>query len=268
MSGRGVPRSRSGRPADRGHRVAIEQEGRAEVVQRRLDESFQRPVIGPVERVDAAFGLGKGHLRRVDFGARRDQAGDGAEARAHPVGAGLHVARQRLGEHLRVELVGLAVGVQIGARIEGAEERRPAVGSAGEDFVDEAVLGAPQVLLVEPGAGDEGGVVGRAAVGGGEDERRRPARRQAQVDDPVDGRRPVILAGSPGGWSSSAHPAGLEQNPRSVIRAAGLANAAGAVVRPAHRRHGRLAQGESACLTCKRSLVQIPGVPTSPPRRP
>ena len=34
------------RPADRGHRVAVENERRTEVAQRRLDEPFERPVIG------------------------------------------------------------------------------------------------------------------------------------------------------------------------------------------------------------------------------
>ena len=65
--------------------MAVENECRTEVAQCRLDEPFERPVIGPVERVDALLGLGVGHLARVDFGARGDHAGNGAEARAHPV---------------------------------------------------------------------------------------------------------------------------------------------------------------------------------------
>ena len=54
-------------------------------------------------------------------------------------------------EHLRVQLVGLAVRVQVGAGVERAEERRAALGRAREDLVDEAVLGAPEAPLVQAG---------------------------------------------------------------------------------------------------------------------
>ena len=49
---------------------------------------------------------------------------------------------QRILEHRRVELEGLAVWVEVGACEAGAEQRRTEVRAAGEDLVDEAVLRA------------------------------------------------------------------------------------------------------------------------------
>ena len=89
-------------------------------------------------------------LPRVDLLAVGDDARDGAEPGADARRAGVDVAGQRVVEHGRVELVGLAVGVDEGAREEARQQRGAVRGRRREQLVDEGVLGPAQRERVEP----------------------------------------------------------------------------------------------------------------------
>src|SRR5262249_3184706 len=71
----------------------------------------------------------------------------------------------------RVELVGLAVGVAEGTRVERAQQWRAALGRGREQLVDEAVLRAPQAQRIEARALDELGRGVAAAMRRGEHQR-------------------------------------------------------------------------------------------------
>ena len=120
--------------------MAVDQQAVAESRAGLLDQFLQRPVIGPVEGVDALGRIGEAELVLVDFLAVGDHPGDGAKPGGDPGGVGIDVGRQRVLEHLRVELERLPVGVEIGAGEERAQERRAVLGRGGEDFVDESVF--------------------------------------------------------------------------------------------------------------------------------
>src|SRR5690606_16020105 len=84
----------------------------------------------------------------------------GADARAGTVDEGGKIVV----EHRRIELPRLAIGVDIGAREIGLEERRTARGGRGEKLVDERILGPPQGQPVEPRRPDEARRIPVAAV--------------------------------------------------------------------------------------------------------
>ena len=74
-------------------------------------------------------------------------------------------------EHRRVELIGFAVDVEIGARKPRRQQRGAETGGRGEQFVDKAVFGAPQRQRVEPRGSDEigrifGPLCGEARISG------------------------------------------------------------------------------------------------------
>ena len=74
-------------------------------------------------------------------------------------------------EHLRVELEGLAVRIDEGAREERGKKRRAQRRGGGEELVDPAILGSPQAVEGETRAGEESRRVIGAAMGRGEDHR-------------------------------------------------------------------------------------------------
>ena len=82
-----------------------------------VDEQLaERPVVGLVDRIDPLQAFVDGERTGVDLLAFGDDAGNRAEAAGDADRADVGVGRQAAGEHLRVELVGLAVDVEPGAR--------------------------------------------------------------------------------------------------------------------------------------------------------
>ena len=166
--------------------MAIDQQTAAKPRFGFVDKPPQCPVIRAMEAVDAALGLGEGQLAGVDFLAARDDAGNRAEPRAYPRRGPVDKGRQCVGEHRGVELIGLAVDVEISARKAGREQRRAQLRCSGKQFVDKAVFGTPQRQRIEPRPGNELGRIIGAAVRRGEDQRHpRRRRRPPQLIDPA-----------------------------------------------------------------------------------
>ena len=84
---------------------------------------------------------------------------------------------QPVAEQNRIELVGLAVDVEISAREMGVEQGGAEPGDEGEQLLDIGVLGAPERQRIEPGSGEKGLGIDAAAMGRIEDERHLKARR-------------------------------------------------------------------------------------------
>ena len=159
---------------ERRHRVAIDQDGGAEVAVHPRHQAAQGPVIGLVEALDAAQRVVHRNTLMVDFLGIADHARDRAEPARHPHRARIGERRQPPVEHAWIELVGLAVDVHIAAREMRAHEREAPPHHAGEQLVDEGVLGAPQLREVEPGGGQEGRRIDAAAMGRVENDRPLP----------------------------------------------------------------------------------------------
>ena len=166
-------RQRVERTAGRRHRVAIDQQANAEPRPRRLHEVAQGLVVGRVKLIDAPLGVVEPESAPVDAGAVGNDLGDGAETGGQPRRGGGDVIGKRVVEHGRIELVGLAVDIDIGAREMRLQQRRAELGDGAEYLVDEGVFGAPEPGLVECRLGDEAGRVTVAAMRRGEHHRRR-----------------------------------------------------------------------------------------------
>ena len=116
-------------------------------------------MIRAIERLDPRLRLGKTQFAAIDLLAAGDDAGDRAEAHPHPRRTRVDEFGQRVGEHRRVELLGFAVDVEIGARKPRREQRRAETRRRGENLVDKGVFRAAQGQRVEPRGGDEiGGI--------------------------------------------------------------------------------------------------------------
>ncbi len=114
---------------------------------------------------------------RVDRLSIADDPWDRPEPGGDPQGAGIGEVGQRPVEHLRIELVGLAVDVEKGAGKVRAQHRRPERDAGQEQVIDESVLGPAQGQWIEPRGGEKGRGVVRARMGRIEHQRRAEARR-------------------------------------------------------------------------------------------
>ncbi len=79
--------------------------------------------------------------------------------------------RQPVAEQNRIELIGLAIDVEEGAREVGIEKGRAESGHEGEQLLDIGVLRAPERERIKPGGGKKGFRIDAAAMGRVEDER-------------------------------------------------------------------------------------------------
>ncbi len=112
-------------------------------------------MIGVIEALDPLSCLGETKLPRIDLLPAGDDAGNRPETHADARRAGIDKARKRVGEHIRIELVGLAVDIEISAREAGRQQRGAEAGSGGEELVDKTVLRAPKGARIEPRCGEE-----------------------------------------------------------------------------------------------------------------
>ncbi len=183
-------------------------------------------MVGRVDRLDAGLGLAEGQLAGVDLLALGDDPGDGAQAGGDPGRAGAGEGRQLVLEHRLVELIGLAVHVQIGPRIAGRDQGRAIAGGAGGQGVDEGVLRSAD------GGGRQ--VRGRHHVGGIEPSRmgRGEHEGRGQALGPSDLESRLRAAGP------RARHSLVQGGARPGVR--GLAHAHGAII-PAPARQGNAA---------------------------
>ena len=108
-------------------------------------------VEGPVQPLDALESGADRQSLAVDFLGIGDDAGDGAEAAHHPGRLGIGEGRQPALEQLGIELVGLAIDVEIGARKARGDQRRTQRHDRLEQLIDVAILGLAQRVGIEPG---------------------------------------------------------------------------------------------------------------------
>ena len=151
----GRPRARPGHMAVRRHRVAVDQQAMAEIGAGLGDQRGQRIVERLPAGADPPLRVGERQLVAVDRLAGGHDAGDRAQPRADPGAGGVDPGRQPVGEHRRIELPRLAIGIAPGAREGGGEQRGAVLRRRGEQLVDEAVLAAAQAQTVEPGGGQQ-----------------------------------------------------------------------------------------------------------------
>ncbi len=76
----------------------------------------------------------------IDLFAVGDDPGDRSEAARDADGLGVGVSRQRLVDEFRIELVGLAVEIEVGTGKTGADQRRAELRDRLEQKIDEAIL--------------------------------------------------------------------------------------------------------------------------------
>ena len=130
--------------------MAVDQHRRPELAVNLGHQPAEQPVIGLVEPLDPPQRVVDRDALVVDLLGVADHAGDRAEAAGDPHRAGVGEGRQPALEHARVELVGFPVDVDEAAREMGPHQRMAALHDAEQQFVDEAVLRAPQGREVEP----------------------------------------------------------------------------------------------------------------------
>ena len=129
--------------------MAIDQDGGAEIAVQPHEYAPQHAMIGLIEAVDPAQRLADRNALVVDFLGVADHARHSAEPAGDPHRAGIGERWQPAVEHPRIEFVGLAVDVDIAAREMRSHDRVAARDHAGDQFVDEAILGAAQRRQVE-----------------------------------------------------------------------------------------------------------------------
>ena len=114
--------------------------------------------------------------------------------------------RQLVLEHGRVQLVGLAVDVDVGAGVAGGDHRGPVGRAARDQVIDEGVLRAPDGVGVEDGGGHQLGRVVPAGMGRGEHQGLGRLRRQAQGEGrPDQGLQPGLSSRRRRGAAFSLH---------------------------------------------------------------
>ena len=119
--------------------MAIHHDHGAERLMRLIDQPPQRAVIGLVQGLDPRQRVVDREPLAIDFLAVADHARDGAETAGDPHRARVGEARQSPCEHPGIELVGLAVDVDIGARKVDPHRRKAAVAEISDQLVHEGI---------------------------------------------------------------------------------------------------------------------------------
>ena len=157
--------------------MAVDEDGMSEEAGSPVHELAQHAVIGLVEPFDAPQGLFDRDPSAIDFLSVRDDPRDRAEPAGDPHRARVGEGREAALEHPRIELVGLPVQVEEGAREARRHQGRAEFHHRREELVHEGVLGTPQGERIETGLGEKGRRIERAGVGRIEHERHALPRR-------------------------------------------------------------------------------------------
>ena len=157
--------------------MAVDQKRPAELPVGALDQRFEPGVIRAVQRRDPR----QPFVDRQQLFVDRLRIADHARNRAQPDGdaqrPGVGEIGQRTLEDLRIEFVGLAIDVEIGARKHGPHQRRAQSDARQEQFVDEGVLRTAQGQRVESGRFEKPVRIAQPRMGRAEDKRRGQTRR-------------------------------------------------------------------------------------------
>ncbi len=145
--------------------MAVDQHGGAEIAVQPGKKPPQRPVIGLVEAFDAGERVIDRNAAVVDFLGVANHPGHRAEAAGDPHRTGIGEGRQAAVEHARVELIGLAVHIDIAARKMSPHQRIAMPDHPGHQLIDETVLGTAQSRDIEPGLAQERRRIGRTGMG-------------------------------------------------------------------------------------------------------
>ena len=158
--------------AGRGHGMAVDQRRGPEFVVDVGEQFSQRPVIRLVQAFDPPQRVIDGKPLVVDFLGIADHPRHGAEPARDPHRTGIGEGGQPPLEHARIELVRLAVDVDIAAREMHAHQRLAAADHPADELVDEGILRTAQRGEIEPRGRQERARVNPAAVRGIEHEGR------------------------------------------------------------------------------------------------
>ena len=117
---------------------------------RLAEQRSKRLVIGGIEPVNALERRADGKRLAVDLVGLRDDTGNGAEPSDHTHRLRIGVMGQPIAEQNRIELVRLAVDVEIGPREMGIEQGGAEPGHEGEQLLHIGILGAAERERLEP----------------------------------------------------------------------------------------------------------------------
>src|SRR6185295_2566410 len=123
---------------------------------RRLQETRQDTMKGPVEPLDALEGRRDRQALAIDLLRIGDDAGNGTKPTHNPGRLGVGEVRQTPAEKLRIKFVRLAVDVEVGPGKTRSEQRRAKGEHTLEQFVNIAVFGLAQRMGIEPGSFQKG----------------------------------------------------------------------------------------------------------------
>ena len=141
----------------RRHRMPIDEKRDAEGRARARCSSRRSPVWNGLCSVSMRSKASvTGNAPPIDVLPVGDDARNGAEPGRDAHRACIGEAGKRPLDQARIELVGLAVDVEIGARKAGMDERNAALGRGRQQEIDEGILGAPELEGVEARARRKG----------------------------------------------------------------------------------------------------------------
>src|SRR5947209_6083804 len=135
--------------------MAVDQNGGAEIALNAREYTAQGPMIGLIQSLDAADGVVDGNPVRIDLLRLANDPRDRPKATGYAHGSRIGKGRQPAFEHARIELVRLAVHVDIAAGEVRPHERIAAPHHTDHKLIDEGILGPPQGCDIKPGSGEE-----------------------------------------------------------------------------------------------------------------
>ncbi len=172
--------------------MAVDEDGSTEPPPRTLEHARYACVKGLIQPLDPLDRRRKRQRLAVDLLAVSHDARDRSEAPGDPHGLCVGEVWQRLCKEFRIELIGLAIDVEVRTREPRSNEGRAQLCHIREQLVDEAVLRLPQRVGIEPRALQENAGIETARMRRAEDEGGR------LLDRFVDRERRCQLSGNGG----------------------------------------------------------------------
>ena len=166
--------------------MRVDEDAGAEHALRALNKAAQAGMVGPVQPVDAGEPFLDRNPAEIDLLPVADDPGDGAEPAGHTHRAGIGEGWHAALEHARIEFVGLAVDVEIGARKLGNQQRRAERDALRKEPVDIGVLRAPEAAQGQARRLDEAARIAAPGMRHVDHHRHDLERRLVQAERPLD----------------------------------------------------------------------------------